>query len=214
MPGQDIVDRIEAELERCDPGAVLAFALDCPDCGHFWQAVIDIAPALWAEVQAAAERTSARGRCARAQVMAGAKPRCWRCRAPAGPPICNWQAHHDRPVAESRAPRPRRADPGAARVALPPRFATARTDDDPARETWSDDAQPLPSPPDAMPRRAIIMDDPPTETRQPHRARTDTDEGGSRLPSSSRSIPRRGRFTRMLRRRDRRPRPALVRRRA
>jgi hypothetical protein len=57
MPGQDIVDRIEAELERCDPGAVLAFALDCPDCGHAWQAVIDIAPALWAEVQAAAERS-------------------------------------------------------------------------------------------------------------------------------------------------------------
>lgn len=57
MPGQDILDRIEAELERCDPGAVLTFALDCPDCGHVWQAVIDIAPALWAEVQAAAERT-------------------------------------------------------------------------------------------------------------------------------------------------------------
>lgn len=72
--------------------------------------------------------------------------------------------------------------PGAARVALPPRFATARTDDDPVRETWSDEAQSLPSPPDAMPRRAIIMDDPPTETRQPHRAQTDTDEGGSRLP--------------------------------
>jgi hypothetical protein len=54
---QDILHEIEAELERCDPGAVLAFALDCPDCGQAWQAVIDIAPALWAEVQAAAERT-------------------------------------------------------------------------------------------------------------------------------------------------------------
>ena len=55
---QDASDKIEAELERCDPGAVLSFAkLDCPDCGHAWQAVIDIAPALWAEVQAAAERT-------------------------------------------------------------------------------------------------------------------------------------------------------------
>jgi hypothetical protein len=54
---QDALDRIEAELERCDPGAVLAFTLDCPDCGHAWQAVIDIAPALWAEVQAAAERS-------------------------------------------------------------------------------------------------------------------------------------------------------------
>ncbi|RXT36802.1 hypothetical protein B5V03_33380 [Bradyrhizobium betae] len=54
---QGVLDKIEAELERCDPGAVLAFALDCPDCGHAWQAVIDIAPALWAEVQAAAERS-------------------------------------------------------------------------------------------------------------------------------------------------------------
>ena len=54
---QDTRDRIEAELERCDPGALIAFALDCPDCGHSWQAVIDIAPALWAEIQAAAERS-------------------------------------------------------------------------------------------------------------------------------------------------------------
>lgn len=54
---QHALDEIEAELERCDPGAVIAFALDCPDCGHAWNAVIDIAPALWSEVQAAAERT-------------------------------------------------------------------------------------------------------------------------------------------------------------
>ncbi|MCD9111059.1 hypothetical protein [Bradyrhizobium japonicum] len=54
---QDILHRVEAELERCDPGAVLSFALDCPDCGHAWQAMIDIAPALWTEVQAAAEHT-------------------------------------------------------------------------------------------------------------------------------------------------------------
>lgn len=54
---QDILHRVEAELERCDPGAVLSFALDCPDCGHAWQALIDIAPAFWIEVQAAAERT-------------------------------------------------------------------------------------------------------------------------------------------------------------
>jgi hypothetical protein len=54
---QDALDQIEAELERCDPGAVVAFTLDCPDCEHTWQAVIDIAPALWAEVQAAAERS-------------------------------------------------------------------------------------------------------------------------------------------------------------
>ncbi|EJN07228.1 hypothetical protein PMI42_07940 [Bradyrhizobium sp. YR681] len=54
---QDALDRIEAELERCDPGAIVAFALDCPDCNHTWQAVIDIAPALWVEVQAAAERS-------------------------------------------------------------------------------------------------------------------------------------------------------------
>ncbi|MBR0774309.1 hypothetical protein JQ625_05635 [Bradyrhizobium diazoefficiens] len=56
-PDPETLARIEAELERCDPGAVVAFALDCPDCGHGWQAVIDIAPALWAEVQAAAERS-------------------------------------------------------------------------------------------------------------------------------------------------------------
>jgi hypothetical protein len=56
-PAPETLVRIETELERCDPGAVVAFALDCPGCGHGWQAVIDIAPALWAEVQAAAERS-------------------------------------------------------------------------------------------------------------------------------------------------------------
>jgi hypothetical protein len=70
--------------------------------------------------------------------------------------------------------------PGAARVALPPRFAAARADDGPVIETWSDYPQPSP-PPDVTPRNGVVANDPSAAPREPHRAQTEADEGGSRL---------------------------------
>ena len=35
---------------------MVSFALECPDCGHRWPAPVDVAEALWMEVQRAAER--------------------------------------------------------------------------------------------------------------------------------------------------------------
>ena len=53
----DAVADLSAQLERLDPGAVVSFALHCPDCGHDWSAAIDVGDALWRELQRAAEQT-------------------------------------------------------------------------------------------------------------------------------------------------------------
>jgi hypothetical protein len=53
----EILDKIDRVLEQLDPGAVVAFALSCPVCGHCWQAVVDVGEALWSELQHAAERS-------------------------------------------------------------------------------------------------------------------------------------------------------------
>jgi hypothetical protein len=49
--------RLEACLEGLDPGAVVSFALHCPDCGDEWSSVVDIGEALWSELQRAAEQS-------------------------------------------------------------------------------------------------------------------------------------------------------------
>lgn len=49
--------RLETCIERLDPGAVVSFALHCPDCSHEWSAAIDIGDALWSELQRAAEQS-------------------------------------------------------------------------------------------------------------------------------------------------------------
>lgn len=51
------LEKIETALEKLDPGAIVSFALACPDCGHEWSAPVDIGQALWSEVQGAAERS-------------------------------------------------------------------------------------------------------------------------------------------------------------
>jgi hypothetical protein len=51
------VDELGSHLERLDSGAVVSFALRCPGCGHDWSATIDVAGAVWAELQRAAERS-------------------------------------------------------------------------------------------------------------------------------------------------------------
>lgn len=49
------VDALEGWIESLDPAAAITFALACPACGHQWQALVDVANALWTEVQRAAE---------------------------------------------------------------------------------------------------------------------------------------------------------------
>ena len=53
---EQAVADLSAHIERFDPGAVISFALHCPDCGHDWSAAIDVGNALWCELQRAAER--------------------------------------------------------------------------------------------------------------------------------------------------------------
>jgi hypothetical protein len=53
---EQAVADLSAHIERLDPGAVVSFALHCPDCGHDWSAAIEVGNALWCELQRAAER--------------------------------------------------------------------------------------------------------------------------------------------------------------
>src|SRR5262245_3283916 len=54
LDGQAVAD-LSAHIERLDPGALVSFALHCPDCRHDWSAAIDVGDALWCELQRAAE---------------------------------------------------------------------------------------------------------------------------------------------------------------
>jgi hypothetical protein len=53
---EEQIDRLGRLIEGLDPAAMISFALDCPDCEGRWSAPIDVAGALWAEVQRSAER--------------------------------------------------------------------------------------------------------------------------------------------------------------
>lgn len=52
----EAVADLSTHLEGLDPGALVSFALHCPDCGHDWSAAIDVGDALWSELKHAAER--------------------------------------------------------------------------------------------------------------------------------------------------------------
>ena len=52
---EDDVAALEGWIESLDPAAAITFALTCPDCGEEWPAPIDVAEALWTELQRAAE---------------------------------------------------------------------------------------------------------------------------------------------------------------
>jgi hypothetical protein len=47
---------LSKRLEELEPGAVVCFALTCPECGQHWHAVMDCADVLWSEIQSRAER--------------------------------------------------------------------------------------------------------------------------------------------------------------
>ena len=52
----DVLDSLSARMEALDPGAVVAFAVACPNCDASWNARCDVADALWQKVETAAER--------------------------------------------------------------------------------------------------------------------------------------------------------------
>ena len=51
-----LLDAAEEALERADPAADIRLALTCPDCGHEWTVLFDVAAFLWREVTLLAER--------------------------------------------------------------------------------------------------------------------------------------------------------------
>ena len=54
--GDRLVDLVAERMAVLDPQADLFAALDCPDCGHAWEAPIDIGLVLINEIETAAER--------------------------------------------------------------------------------------------------------------------------------------------------------------
>ena len=43
-------------MAECDPQAEVLIDMECPDCGHRWQMLFDIAAFLWTEIAVAAKR--------------------------------------------------------------------------------------------------------------------------------------------------------------
>jgi hypothetical protein len=54
---EDAIETLSRRMEELDPQADIRMSLTCPDCGHQWDAVFDIAGFLWTEINEWAERT-------------------------------------------------------------------------------------------------------------------------------------------------------------
>lgn len=52
----EVLDAVSTQMEALDPGAVLSFAVRCPECATQWDARLDTGALMWQKVQAAAER--------------------------------------------------------------------------------------------------------------------------------------------------------------
>lgn len=50
LPAQ-VLEALEAHLARADLGADLRIAVECPACGHRWQALFDIVSFFWSEIE-------------------------------------------------------------------------------------------------------------------------------------------------------------------
>ena len=51
-----VTARLAERMTECDPGAETLLNLDCPACGHRWQAPLDVAAFVWAEIDALSRR--------------------------------------------------------------------------------------------------------------------------------------------------------------
>ncbi len=52
----EVLDAVSQRMEALDPGAVVSFALDCPQCTTAWLAPLDVGDLLWRKVRDAVER--------------------------------------------------------------------------------------------------------------------------------------------------------------
>jgi hypothetical protein len=52
----EVIDQLTQHMSDCDPQAEVLLNLDCPTCGHHWQAVFDIVSFFWAEIDVLAQR--------------------------------------------------------------------------------------------------------------------------------------------------------------
>jgi hypothetical protein len=53
---QAVSEAVSRQMEALDPGAIVSFAVECPDCAARWDACVDLPRLVWQKVQAAAER--------------------------------------------------------------------------------------------------------------------------------------------------------------
>lgn len=53
---QAVGEAVSREMELLDPGAIVSFAVECPDCAAQWDAGLDVPRLVWQKVQTAAER--------------------------------------------------------------------------------------------------------------------------------------------------------------
>ena len=114
-----------------DPGAVLSVRARLPRLRPRLAGRDRHRAGALAEVQASGRAYPARSRRARARIWLERSRGAGIAAHRAAPPTCNLRARHDGPPAKSRAHRPRRSRfAGAARVALPPRFAAPPRNDD------------------------------------------------------------------------------------
>ena len=51
-----VTTSLAERMTECDPGAETLLNLDCPACGHRWQAPLDVAAFVWAEINALSRR--------------------------------------------------------------------------------------------------------------------------------------------------------------
>jgi hypothetical protein len=49
-------DAVSQRMEALDPGAIVSFAVDCPECATHWDAPLDASQLLWQQVRTSAER--------------------------------------------------------------------------------------------------------------------------------------------------------------
>lgn len=45
-----LIDELESQMEALDPAADIRLAMRCTDCGHAWDAVLDVGACFWDEL--------------------------------------------------------------------------------------------------------------------------------------------------------------------
>src|SRR5688572_25306911 len=54
--GEDVEDQLSERIGECDPQAEVRLEIRCPECGHQWLALLEVAAFFWAELSAYARR--------------------------------------------------------------------------------------------------------------------------------------------------------------